>query len=251
VCSHYELFRVNAPDFPAILFSDLIVTTTDTEYIDTTAGIIGDPDVQHFYAVVAVDTAGNKGELQTRVGEYDYALYKQPGGSNRNHVGIPLDIGISKASEFIALNPDIASLTYYDPIRQAFLTAIPITPFVDNFFTLEMGKVYYPNVSQDTTLTFVGRVMEPLQPYNLVKIKTDKGTNPIMIPLDRSDITNASELWAVLPQSKVSLYEWDAKTQSEKFYVPEDLSTNFEVKPGGAYVVEVSETVLWDPYFLK
>ena len=49
-----------------------VVPYGTTSYVDT-GSWVGDPSTNHFYAVAAVDQAGNSSACSNRVGEFDYA----------------------------------------------------------------------------------------------------------------------------------------------------------------------------------
>ncbi|MCK4272939.1 immune inhibitor A, partial [bacterium] len=69
---YYIIHRDTAHDFAASPANSLDVAA-DTAYVDATAGD-GNPLVNHFYLVRAVDGGGNKSDDSNRVGEFDAEL---------------------------------------------------------------------------------------------------------------------------------------------------------------------------------
>ena len=72
VIDYYVIHRDTVFDFVASPANSLDVST-DTFFVDTAAGD-GDPLVNHFYLVRAVDGGGNKSDASNRVGEFDRTL---------------------------------------------------------------------------------------------------------------------------------------------------------------------------------
>jgi carboxypeptidase T len=73
---HYVIHRDSTFDFATSTANSLAVTA-DTFYLDVTAGD-GNPLLNHFYLVRAVDDGGNKSENSNMVGEFDAALMNNP-----------------------------------------------------------------------------------------------------------------------------------------------------------------------------
>jgi carboxypeptidase T len=76
IIDHYLIHRDTTFDFATSTANSLAVTA-DTFYLDATAGD-GNPSVNHFYLVRAVDGAGNKSEDSNMVGEFDASLMSNP-----------------------------------------------------------------------------------------------------------------------------------------------------------------------------
>ena len=71
--SYYEVFRDTIPYFTPSLFTRIAITT-DTLFVDVESGLVGDPTVNHFYAISARDTNGNVSLPSAQVCEYDITL---------------------------------------------------------------------------------------------------------------------------------------------------------------------------------
>ena len=68
----YTIYRSTDPDgIPGP--GDSLAATGDTIFVDTTAAV-GDEMIQHYYIIMAVDTAGNRSEHSRPVGEFDRFL---------------------------------------------------------------------------------------------------------------------------------------------------------------------------------
>jgi hypothetical protein len=70
---HYQVWENSDPYFTPDTQNDTpLKTTTDTAY--THPGSLGDPAVNHFYTITAVNACGNASGLSNRVGEFDFGL---------------------------------------------------------------------------------------------------------------------------------------------------------------------------------
>ncbi len=65
---HYVIYRSQQPG----LAGDSLAETTQTAFVDS--GMVGDPDVHHYYTVRSVDVVGNRSETSGQVGEFDISL---------------------------------------------------------------------------------------------------------------------------------------------------------------------------------
>lgn len=71
VIDYYIVHRDTHPD--SVGSEDSLAATVDTFYVDSTAAV-GNPGVNHYYAIQAVDEGGNKSALSRVVGEFDRQL---------------------------------------------------------------------------------------------------------------------------------------------------------------------------------
>ena len=245
--NYYEIHRGTQAKF-AVSEETKIAEAIALEYIDTQEGIIGDPSVQYYYALVAVDTAGNKAEQEIRVGEYDFELVHNTDKTSINLISLPFVLPedlvmASDLSEYFGAAVDLISLWHAE--TQGYEDYIPIMP-TWNDFELETGGVYFVSAKESKTITFIGVVPETAEPYEL-QINPDRGgANSIMAPLNRVDLKKASELWQEI-QNIESLGYWSAETQEYVLYIPDEPSGDFEIKQGMAYSVDVSECTFWQP----
>jgi hypothetical protein len=108
-------------------------------------------------------------------------------------------------------------------------------------FSIEMGYPYYVNVTNDVVLTLVGEIVEPV--FNLITTSTTD-FNEVMLTLEKTDITQASELMADIPSCN-SIARWDAEVQGYYQYVSFLPMTNFNVRVGYPYYVNVDSDITW------
>jgi hypothetical protein len=97
------------------------------------------------------------------------------------------------------------------------------------------------NVTTDTVFTVLGEIAEPV--FNLITTPTTD-FNEIMLLLDRTDITKASELMADIPNCS-GVARWNATLQGYEQYIPGIPPTDFPVYPGYPYYVNVTADVIW------
>ena len=114
---------------------------------------------------------------------------KYPCVAGLNHIALPMDEGLTMASEFAALYPDMLdAMSYWDNINQGWFTAVYLGYWEGDF------PVYPGSVMMIAALTpfnaySIGNIPATNATYNLLT-----GLNDIMIPLNRSDITMAGQV---------------------------------------------------------
>ncbi len=75
----YKVWKGNEPYFTPDTNNDTpLATTTNTNYTDPNS--LGDPTINYYYTVTAVNACGVSSQLAARMGEFDFALV--PGASN-------------------------------------------------------------------------------------------------------------------------------------------------------------------------
>ena len=213
----------------------------------TDVDVVGDPDVNYFYIFTA--TGGNESANSATFGEFDYSLITTP-TTDFNEISLPLNAeGITDAAKLMTAIPGCNSVARWDAEDQGYYQYIPFLPMTN--FSVEKGHPYYVNVTDDVVFTLTGKIVRPV--YNLITTPTTD-FNEIMLTLDKTDINLASELMADIPSCN-SIARWDAGDQGYYQYVSFLPMTNFKVKVGYPYYVNVSSEVTWpdeeDPAYLK
>lgn len=175
-----------------------------------------------------------------------------------NFVALPLDASASidpfTAAGLAAYQGDsVQQVLRWNPAQQTFDSYVPgvSPPFAD--FSLEVAGSYFLEVDATAgdVFTTVGDV--PAQgsisfDLTLGASPNDCAFNSISIPLDRSDITVASELAADIGGTEQVL-SWNATNQSFDSYVPgvSPPFADFQVKIGYPYFICVDNggPVMW------
>ena len=202
------------------------------------ANVIGDWQTNYFYLVTSVN-GSLESESSNRVGEFDFELITTP-TTDFNEIAIPLIMNnVTTASELMAAIPNCNSVARWNASSQGYDQYIP--PIPPTNFAVSMGYPYYVNVTANTVFTLVGEYATPS--FNLITTPTTD-FNEIMLPLDRSDVTTASQLMAAVPNCN-SIAKWNAQTQGYDQYIPPIPPTNFAVRVGYPYYVNVTANVVW------
>jgi len=217
-----------SPDIPKF-------NTTDLTYVDN--NITGDPGTNYYYGITAVNAAGES-EISNRIGEFDYELITTA-ATNFNEIALPLVTGISKASELMNLIPNCTSIARWDAASQGYEQYVDWLPPTD--FDVEPGYPYYVDVSSNSIFTLMGEYSNPS--FNLITTAATN-FNEIMLPLNRGSITLASELLNNIPNC-TSIARWDASSQGYEQYVDWLPPTNFNVKVGYPYYVDITDNTIW------
>ena len=201
--------------------------------------VTGDPDQHHFYRVTAISGL-YEGDPSESCGEYDYSL-DLSSNTDFNTVGFPLEVPvITSASDLMAAIPGCNGVARWDADNQGFEQYIP--DYNLNNFAIESGQVCFVNVSADTVWTITGRIVSPN--YTLTTGPTSS-FNQILLPLDRTDLQDASDLCADIPNCD-AVAQWDASDQGySDQYDPGVPGSDFAIEPGRAYMVNVTASVSW------
>ncbi|MBN1153806.1 FG-GAP repeat protein [candidate division KSB1 bacterium] len=230
---HYHVFRGTTPFFTS---DQVHATTSDPFYEDPNS--LGNPDVNYFYYITAENTIGES-DVSNRVGEFDYRLVTTP-TTDFNEIALPFVVSnVTKASELMAIVPNCNSVAYWDAQSQGFDQYVDWLPPSD--FPVQAGYPYYINVSQNGTFSIVGEYANPS--FNLITTSTTD-FNEIMLPLTKSHIQSAAQLLADIPNCNSVAY-WNAATQGYDQYVDWLPPSNFEVRVGYPYYVNISADATW------
>lgn len=236
----YTIYRSTAPFF-APGAADSIGTTTTSSFTDTSSSVIGDPNQQYYYYVLAVDDFGNSSAASNHVGEYDVALISPPGKTNNFVPFVFQNSGITTASELAAAIGPVDLISRWSAASQAWGSYIPGVSATD--FALNWGEPYMVSVTRDTTFTQMGEAIRG-KTFNLIS-PPGKTNNAITIPLERTDLTLASEVAADIGDMVDLISRWFSASQAWGSYVPGVSATDFPVYPGMPLMVSVTAPVTW------
>lgn len=242
--AHYRVYRdVNNPYFlppdEGTLVADNLTAVT---YSDLTPDMLGDPDNNYTYAVVAVDALGRASAPSTRVGEFDFSLVVGAAGGegDYNLVALPLDVTASLPdADALAsyLGSGVVNVLSWNPGTQTYRYWFPALSLGINF-PLEVGGVYWLSLAGDAPdiLTLVGSVPPPGSVrYAMTGSMLNCRYHDISLPLDRPDITSASELAQAVGDVEL-LLRWNPDTQTYVYLFPEaGVGTDFATRVGYPY----------------
>jgi hypothetical protein len=233
--AYFEPDTVNKTNRIASGISGSQPTITFTDNNIGGADVVGDVENNYFYVVIAVDGGGNMSGISNRVGEYDVDLKSTP-TTDWNLIAGPVGSeDITKASELMAAIPNANAVAYWDAALQGYVQYVPVV----RDFSVTRGYPYYVNVTADAIWTIAGALTTPT--FSLITTESTDW-NTITVPLDKVDITKASELLADIPSCNAVAY-WDAALQGYVQYVP--VVRDFSVRAGRAYYVNVTADVIW------
>ena len=242
----YKIYRGTRPDFTANASSliasnvqDADASKTGIQWIDENSAV-NNINVNYFYLVSAVinSTEGSCGDY---MGEFEYSLITTA-KTNFNEIAIPVALaGVTNAQELMAALPNCNSIAKWHAGYQTYLQYVPGIQSTN--FEVVAGEPYYVHVTQSSIALLTG---QPVQ-KNFDLITTPKTDfNEIVLPFSKSNIATAEELMNDIPNCNSVAY-WHAGYQTYMQYVPGITSTNFSVKPGYPYYVNVTGNVSW-PY---
>ena len=133
---------------------------------------------------------------------------KYPCVAGLNHIALPMDQGLTMASDFAALYPDMLdAMSYWDATSQSWISALNLG-YWEGDFTVQPGSVMMIASLANFTAYSIGNMPATNATYNLLV-----GLNDIMIPLNRSDITMAGQVGDEIQVVDAMSY-WDNTTQS-------------------------------------
>ncbi len=242
----YKVYRsTNDPYFSPS--APPLTTTTDTFFTDA-ASHTGDTLNQSYYIVEAIKS-GSVVHTYGTVGEFDYPLYEGAGlATDANWVGLVLfNDDILMASQLGSDIPFCTAVSLWDVNEQTFVNScVRLGLFWIGDYTLNIGYPYQVNVPTDEIYTLVGKVPPSWQVHIYPSTGTDQ--NVIVLPLDAT-VTTAAELGASITGC-TAVSVWDPVTQQVGrscvyiaglgFWIG-----NFSVHPGGVYLINATEEVIW------
>jgi len=242
--SHYIIYRGSQPFFTP-QSSDSIAGVASPSYVDVESGM-GSSQVNHTYAITAVDMAGNESGISNRVGEFDQRIIPQSAGYYL--VSAVLDDGqMTTASDLGQSIAGCTAVKEWDPeaqsyrsrafqIDQAWYGEAPLTPGYPYYVFVEAGP--------ESCWTLLGSI--PEDPTFTLHAPGGNGYNTVTLPLS-SSLTLARELGASIPYC-TAVKRWDPSSQgyeSIAFKVGETWYGDSPVQPGIPYFVNVTAAGLW------
>jgi hypothetical protein len=251
----YNIYRDTTPYFaPGVPYA----TTGALTYTDV--GVVGDPNVNHYYLVSAFNAMGET-FCANRVGEFDHALAAGPPGDVAlNDIAIALDVSAvitdaESLADWVETEggvpfATVQQLLKWDPFLGNFLAWSHEFGFGDNF-AVNMGDYVFLTINQNAPawVSFVGRV--PL-PGEVVFALAPQGANPdcalnfITLPFDQASLTTAdllSDDIGIPDTTVVQALDWDASLQN--FLAWANLfgfGDNFPTAIGYPYIVCLANT---------
>lgn len=243
----YNIYRsVNAffvPDYAGgsnrigHLVQDADGDRTDIQWIDTTF-VSGDIDTNYFYLVTGAN-AGAETDSSNLVGEFDYQLVTTA-TTDFNEIALSISTpNIDNAEDLMAAIPGCNSVARWRAAEQGYEQYIPGIEATN--FPVGDGYPYYVNVTIDTVFTLTGGVSTPT--FTLVETATTD-FNEIMLTLEKTDIQKASDLMADIPNCN-SVARWVSTDQVYEQYIPGIEATDFDVRVGYPYFVNVTANTTW------
>jgi hypothetical protein len=228
----------------------LLATTADTTLMVNT------PALRQYYVVRATD-ADNESGFSRRVGKYGFTLVTAA-KPRYNYLSLPLETGISNAKELaqaigsgvkVVLKIDHATngySTYYLPELN-----FPATPFAIHS---GMPVLIQADETAPTSWFYCGMVPDAGALQFSLSTQHKYTYNEIIVPLERPDITNASELAAEISGVEVLLKVAPDGRGFSQYWLPSlnfgNPMTPFSVAPGEPVLIQVNKTApaLWPTY---
>ncbi len=244
----YNIYRSTDADFTpdmtngsnriATHVTDMDNKSTGIQWMDKNAGA-QDPDINYFYIITAVSNFEDESQASACIGEFDFVL-KATTTTSFNQIAVPFQVnGIEDAEDLMGVIPYCDAVARWDAASQSYVQFLPNISQTN--FSVYAGQTYYVNVKKDTIFSFFGKTNTPS--YNL-KTTTTTNFNELMLPFQKKNIKNASELMSDIPSCNSIAY-WDADMQGYVQYIPGIEITNFQVKSGHPYFVNVEEEITW------
>ena len=231
--SEYHVYRGTSPYFSP---DTVLAIVTETMYVDDPAA--GDAATNYYYVVTAANGLGESA-VSNRVGEFDFALITTP-TTDFNEIALPMIIaGVDKASDLQTMITNCNSVAQWNASFQGYEQYVDWLPATD--FDVYPGYPYYVNVTDNSTFTLVGNYAVPT--FHLITTETTD-FNEIMLLLERSDIQQASGLLQAIPNCN-SVARWNASFQGYEQYVDWLPPTNFAVRVGYPYYVNITAPTTW------
>ncbi len=133
---------------------------------------------------------------------------KYPCVAGLNHIALPMDQGLTMASDWAAGYPGMLdAMSYWDNTTQSWVAAVDLGYWYGDF-PVNPGCVMMINVLLPFNAYSIGNMPATNATYNLLV-----GLNDIMIPLNRSDIAMAGQVGDEIGVLDAMSY-WDNTTQS-------------------------------------
>lgn len=242
--AEYHLYRDTAPYFtPA---GTPYQTLTGLSYDDV--GALGDVALNYFYVVRAACSTGLESVNSNRVGEFDFALEAGTGAGNRyTMIALPLEVlaqlpDADSLADYIGAS--VQQVLHWDAASQTYEIWLPPFGFGTNF-ALETSRAYWLELDSTApaVVTFAGGVPAAGSTHFALLGATPVCLfNDISLPLDRPDLTSASELSTDVGGVEQAL-RWDAPSQTFDLWLPDfGFGTDFSTRIGYPYRLCLKDT---------
>ena len=228
---NYEIHRSTTPFF-APTTTTLLQTLPANATTYTDNGAAGNPTVNHFYLVQAVN--GSERRDSNTVGEIDYALNNV--GNKYSLIALPFpSTTIVNAATLATAISNVGALLKWNPSTQSFRFFRP--PASGDNFPVTAGDAIFVliNSGGPSVVTMTGSVT-PIQ-YNL----RANGFNFVSVPLQQTNLTAANLVAGDLPGAQ-ALLAWNESAQLFRFFTPPAAGDNFGLRPGAPFLLQLGNT---------
>lgn len=164
--------------------------------------------------------------------------------TNLNFIAMSMEAGYANASDLGAAYSNVNAVSKWDASTQSW-TQASAGPFGwANDFALQDGYAYMIGVTANTDVFIAGGMITQPQ-YNMVTTSTTN-LNAIMLPMNRSDLANASDLGGDIGSCD-AVSKWEASSQSwtQASAGPFGWANDFAISIGNPYMVGVTANVTW------
>ncbi|HDQ44762.1 MAG TPA: hypothetical protein ENN17_04570 [bacterium] len=235
----YVLYR-STDCFAATAGADSFVIRNQTRHADNWTAHIGNPDLNAYYRIRAVDNTQLISDWSDIYVSFDYAL-KTGGGTNFTHIAVPVDDpNLRDAKALLERIPTSKSVIRWDAAHQGYEQYVPGLPNTN--FPVEPGEPCWVHTVSDTVADFTGKIAEPA--YTLYPVENGTGFHAVMLPLDCGDLATASALMESIGKCN-GIAKWDPVVQGYIQFDPSVPGSDFPARPGYPYLVHVTDDVVW------
>ncbi len=245
--SGYHIYRDTTPFFEpdcqngsnrlAALVTDEDPNAYGIQWTDTDP-VLGDHEVNYYYVITSIKD-GQESECSKHIGAFDYKLITTP-STDFNEIALSLSkADLVTAEDLMHAIPGCNSVAKWEPSIQGYMQYIPGLSSTN--FDLAEGHPYYVNVTDSSVYSLSGELVNPN--YQLITTPSTD-FNEIMLPLDKYEITKASELMQEIPGCN-SVAKWEPSIQGYIQYIPGLSSTDFTVRAGYPYYINITQDISW------
>jgi hypothetical protein len=242
--TNYHLYRDTTPYFTPV--DPAYYISSGLSYNDV--GALGDTVVQHYYTMRSACANGLKSNISNRVGEYDWELRSD---TSTNYNDISMVLGNSAL-------PDAKSLAAYIGSSAKFvLRFLPDSQYFDSYvvgydftnFSITTGQFLY--IITDNTAPASFALVGDVPAAGSVSFDLYSGAtaqyNFISLPLDHSNLTNASQVVADVGSGVVALIAFRSDGQYFDSYIPGYPFTDFDIVPGEPFclILTTGAPIIW------
>jgi len=257
----YNVYRDTEPDFTPDQTggSNRIATDVNDEDLETTGFqwtntsddvvLVGDTNSNYFYAITAVDAAGNESEPSNKAGEFDIKLV----AGAENLISLPLTPSVPYTSYSFTEDlfnstekmPLLPQVSRFNSNIQNWETAYHNGDEISGLdFPIIEGEGYSVNVSSDVVYTFTGDVI-----ITPITLNLKRGNNLVGIPYSTEEYTSHTLILAIpncmrLMKYNVDTLSWEVTSLDRGHRAA---GANFNIKVGEGYYVYAKKDTSWTP----